>query len=90
MSILDVLVKQGVIEAKDFSSIKQKTESSGESLEESLISIGISEEDILRAKSEYYVMPVKKIDISAAFFFKFLQRKGPVRPTNPDFGSAAG
>ncbi len=64
MSILDILVKQGVIEAKDFSSIKDKTQASGENLDETLVSFGISEEDILRAKSEYYAIPLKKIDIS--------------------------
>jgi type IV pilus assembly protein PilB len=64
MSILDVLVKQGIIDTKDLSSIKDKTEVSGKELEETLLSLGISEEDILRAKSEYYAIPVKKIDAS--------------------------
>lgn len=65
MSILDVLVKQGVIETKDLSSIREKVESSGEDVGEALLSFGISEEDVLRAKAEYYSMPVKKIEISA-------------------------
>jgi len=64
MSILDVLVKQGVIEIKDLSSIREKAQSSGENIEEILLSLGVSEEDILRAKSEYYSMPVKNIDLS--------------------------
>ncbi len=64
MSILDILVKQGVIETKDLSSIKGKTNSSRKDIEESLVSLGISEEDILRAKAEYYSMPIKKVDIS--------------------------
>lgn len=64
MSILDVLVKQGVIETKDLSSIKEKIESSPKDTRETLLSLGISEEDILRAKSEYYTMPVKKVDVS--------------------------
>ena len=64
MSILDILVKQGVIEAKDFSLIKDKAQTSGESLDDALVSFGISEEDILRAKSEYYAIPLKKIDVS--------------------------
>jgi len=64
MSILDVLVKRGVIEAKDISSIKEKGEVSGNDIEKNLLSLGISEEDILAAKSEYYSMPVKKVDIS--------------------------
>jgi type IV pilus assembly protein PilB len=64
MSILDILVKQGLIETKDLSSIKEKTQSSVQDLEDNLLSLGISEEDILRAKSEYYAVPVKKIDVS--------------------------
>jgi type IV pilus assembly protein PilB len=64
MSILDVLVKQGVIEAKDSASIKEKNSASSEDIEETLFAMGVSEDDILRAKSEYYVMPVKKIDLS--------------------------
>ncbi|MEK7635327.1 MAG: GspE/PulE family protein [Patescibacteria group bacterium] len=64
MSLLDVLVKQGIIEAKDLSSIKEKSEASGENIEETLSSFGVSAEDILRAKSDYFTMPVKKIDIS--------------------------
>ncbi len=64
MSILDVLVKQGVIETKDLSSIRGKINSSGEDIESKLLAFGVSEEDILRAKSEYYGIPLKKIDVS--------------------------
>lgn len=64
MSILDILVKQGVIETKDLSSLREKNESTGEEMEKSLLSFGVSEEDIMRAKSEYYAMPVKNIDLS--------------------------
>lgn len=64
MSILDILVKQGVIETKNLSSIKEKVESSGKKLDETLLSLGVSEEDILRAKGEYYAVPVKNIDLS--------------------------
>lgn len=85
MSILDILVKQGVIETKDLSSIKERMAGTGEETEEGLLSFGISEDDILRAKSEYYGMPVKKIDVSlvtskvldyvpeeAAVYYKFV------------------
>lgn len=65
MSILDVLVKQGVIEARDVASIKDKSDNSDEKLDAILLSLGVSEEDILRAKSDYYAMPFKKIDISS-------------------------
>jgi len=64
MSILDVLVKQGVIEAKDISSIKEKVGTSGSGVEENLLAMGVSPEDILAAKAEYYAMPVKSVDLS--------------------------
>jgi len=64
MSILDVLVKQGLIETKDLSSIKEKRGGSGKNIEDELLALGVSEEDILRAKSEYYTVPVKKVDVS--------------------------
>lgn len=64
MSILDVLVKRGVIEAKDIASIREKTATSGKEVEEELVSLGVSEEDILAAKAEYYAVPFKKIDLS--------------------------
>lgn len=63
MSILDILAKQGVIENKDISDIKDKI-NSGKKLDDVLLSIGLSEDDILKAKSEYYGVPLKKINIS--------------------------
>lgn len=64
MSILDVLVKQGVIESKDLASINEKIESEGKGLDEVLFSIGVSKEDILKAKGEYHGVPSRKIDVS--------------------------
>ncbi|OHB15294.1 MAG: hypothetical protein A2431_01540 [Candidatus Zambryskibacteria bacterium RIFOXYC1_FULL_39_10] len=64
MSILDVLIKQGVIEAKDISSIKEKVDATGDDVEENLLTLGVSPEDILAAKAEYYAMPVKSVDLS--------------------------
>jgi len=65
MSILDVLVKQGVIEAKDLASIKDKAEAKGANLEEVVLSMGVDAEDLLHAKAEYYGVPLKTIDASA-------------------------
>jgi type IV pilus assembly protein PilB len=65
MSILDILAKQGIIETKDLASIQEKSESTGKSLEEILISMGVSEEDILKAKAEYHTVPTKKVNVSS-------------------------
>lgn len=64
MSLLDILVKQGTIEAKDIASIRDKTGGSEKEIEEILLAQGVSEEDILRAKGEYYSVPIKPIDPS--------------------------
>lgn len=64
MSILDILAKQGVIETKDLSLIQEKSEKTGQGLEEILIAMGVSEEDILKAKAEYHTVPTKKVNIS--------------------------
>lgn len=64
MSILDVLVKRGVIESKDLSSIREKGGDSESNIEDILLAMGVSEEDILEARGEYYAIPVKKIDAS--------------------------
>lgn len=64
MSILDILAKQGIIETKDISAIQEKSESTGTGFEEILLSMGVSEEDILKAKAEYHTVPTKKVNIS--------------------------
>ncbi len=64
MSILDILAKQGIIETKDLSAIQEKSESTGTGFEEILLSMGVSEEDILKAKAEYHTVPTKKVNIS--------------------------
>ena len=62
MSILDVLVKSGAIEAKDAASIKEKSETSGGKLDDILISFGVSSEELLKAKSEYFAVPLRSVD----------------------------
>ncbi len=65
MSILDVLAKQGVIETKDIPKIRERGDSSGKTFEEVLLSMGVSEEDILKAKGEYHSVPVKSVNVTA-------------------------
>lgn len=64
MSVLDVLVKQGIIDAKDLPAINQKASARGGSLDQVLVAMGVDEADILRAKAEYYNVPIKEIDVS--------------------------
>jgi type IV pilus assembly protein PilB len=64
MSILDILAKQGVIENKDLSAIREKSEKTGQNIDDVLVSMGVSEDDILKAKAEYHTVPSKKVDTS--------------------------
>jgi type IV pilus assembly protein PilB len=64
MSILDILIKQGILEQKDLASIREKHEKKGQDLDDILIAMGVSPEDILKAKSEYYGVPLREIDVS--------------------------
>jgi len=61
MSVLDILAKKGIIEDKDILRIKKKSDSSGIPVEEILASSGVTEEDILNSKGEYYGIPVSKV-----------------------------
>jgi len=63
MSILDVLLKQGLIDAKDLASIREKNSGSEKDLEAALVNMGIKSDDLLKAKSEYYAVPLRKIDL---------------------------
>lgn len=64
MSVLDILIKQGVLDKKDLAGVREKVEKNGQNLDEILISMGVSEEDILKAKSDYHGVPLKDVDIS--------------------------
>lgn len=64
MSILDILIKQGILEQKDLASIREKHEKKGQDLDDILVAMGVSPEDILKAKSEYYGVPLREIDVS--------------------------
>jgi type IV pilus assembly protein PilB len=61
MSILDTLAKRAIIEESEIPAIKKKVESTGDSLEEVLVQMGIDQTDILNTKGEYYGVPVKTV-----------------------------
>jgi len=59
MSFVDVLVQKNILKKED----KKNLEKS-ESLEQDLIELGVSPEQILSAKAEYYDMPKREVDVS--------------------------
>ena len=62
MSVLDILAKKGIIAEKDVLTLKKRLDSSsGKSLDDLLAGLGVSEEDVLQSKGEYYDIPVRKV-----------------------------
>lgn len=61
MDIITILVQKGLLDKKDTDSIKEEAVSSGLTLEQVLIKRGISPQDILVAKGDYFDVPTKNI-----------------------------
>ncbi len=62
MDILEVLVLKGAINKKQADQIKKESASSGLTVEEVLIKNGITPQDILAAKGEYFDIPIRNLD----------------------------
>lgn len=61
MSILDILVEKKIIDRKDIPTIEERAASQGGSIDKVLNSFGVPLEEILKAKSEYLEIPMRKI-----------------------------
>ncbi len=61
MSYLDILVKKNIIETGREKTLKKKASSSKQGLDGVLLSQGISQEEINKAKEEFFNLPVKKL-----------------------------
>ncbi|GMQ95247.1 MAG: type IV-A pilus assembly ATPase PilB [Patescibacteria group bacterium] len=61
MTFLENLSQKGVIKEEDILTIAQKSQESGKSTEEVLSGMGVSENEILEAKSEYLDIPVRHL-----------------------------
>jgi len=69
MSFLEELVKRKIINGSQILDIKNLAqEKYAGDIEEALIQSGINEDDILKAKGEYYNMPTRRVDIKALSF----------------------
>lgn len=62
MDILTVLAEKGLITQSDIPKIKEDAESLGLTVEQALIKRGISTTDILKAKGEFFDIPVRNLD----------------------------
>lgn len=69
MSFLEELTKKGIISESQIGEIKNiAKEKHDGNIDESLIELGVSEDDILNAKGEYFNIPVKKVDVKNMSF----------------------
>jgi len=61
MSYLDILVKKNIIEAGQEKELKKKADLSKQGLDKILLKKGITQEEINKAKEEFFNLPVKKL-----------------------------
>ena len=61
INILPILQKKGILEQKNVEEIMSESKESKESIEEILQRRGVSEQDILSAKGEYWDIPVRSL-----------------------------
>ncbi len=59
MGILDVFIQKKFVRSEDISAIKKEAGPNGEGFEKALLRRGVSAEDILRVKGEYYKVPTR-------------------------------
>lgn len=62
MDFLQTLVDKKLLSTTDVSKLRSQAQKQGKGLEEALVMQGISEEEILAAKSEFYGVPGKRIE----------------------------
>jgi len=61
MGILDLFIQKKLVRSEDISSIKKESGPTGEGFEKSLLRRGISADDILAVKAEYYKIPTRSL-----------------------------
>lgn len=62
MDVLTLLKEKGILDDRTIASIKEELAGGVRSLEEALLSRGVSEEDILAARGEYYQVPTRTLE----------------------------
>ena len=68
MSVLEILVNKNLIRPNDVLNIKEEMEKSGGSLDAILKKRGVTGEDVLQAKAEYFGIPSRNLDNYSAPF----------------------
>lgn len=93
MSFLEFLVKKGLIKESQIDQIKNlaKDKHDGD-VDSALIEFGVKEEDLLNAKGEYYLIPVKKVDVNkvALGALKYIPEDAAVNYRFAPFGLSDG
>ncbi|MBI2637952.1 MAG: hypothetical protein HYW88_03555, partial [Candidatus Sungbacteria bacterium] len=60
-SILDVLIKKGVLVKRQVLEIKRRAKEEGKTIEDVLYTMGLTEDDVLAAKSEAFEIPIASL-----------------------------
>ena len=69
MSFLEELVKKEIINESQIGDIKNRAKEKHDGdIDEALLEMGIRDEEILKAKGEYFDMPIKKVDAKEISF----------------------
>jgi hypothetical protein len=67
MTLLDVLVEKKLITKTDVATVKQEVESGAVTLESALHERGITDEQILKIKSEIFEIPIRNLASAEEF-----------------------
>ena len=62
MDILELLVQKGIIQKDDVQKIKDEADSSGLTVEQTLVKRGVTPTDILKVKGEYFDIPTRIVE----------------------------
>jgi len=66
MGFINLLVNKGLLAAEDVSKVEETSRKTGETFEDILLKIGLNQEDIITAKSEFFGIPARAVDDKAA------------------------
>ena len=62
MTFLEHLAEQGVIKKEDILSVNKESRTTGESIDNVLVRMGVDSKDILKVKGDYFKLPTRRLE----------------------------